>query len=324
MKRLSMFLSCTFAIALTSSVGSAATVVFSSSLDDLTGLAIVGSADSAGAAGYDYSADGIPEAPNSVGGAATTGLKLEANIVAPTGGEQTAAVTTGLSLSGQYTVQAEVWVNANGPFPDGGAGSTEFAGVAVGHDGVTAGRNGASLVYDGEGGSSRDYRLYRDVNEQGFSTGQYATDSNNNAGVDYVAAFPGLGAPASQSQTGTTNDGSGGFQWMTLLVEVDTDALGVSGLTGDLGTATFTLTSADSGNTVVAGTIDNSNNLDGGAINMSGNVALVYADIFSSVSGNAGLSFGVFDNLVVTTVPEPSSLALLSLSGLALLRRRRR
>ena len=305
---------------------SAAPVVFSSSLDNATGMTITADADTAFTFGYDYSADGIPEAPNSVGGAATTGLKMEANI--STGAlNEIAAVTTGLgALTGKYNVQADIWVNANGPWPGGGSGSTEFAGVGVGHDGVETGRDAASMIFDGEGGSSYDYRLYKDTGLQYPASGQYAVDSPNNSGVDLSAAFPGLAAPASQQtayaqQTGTTANGSGGFQWMTLLVEVDTNAIG-SGITTDTGLAKFTLTSATSGNTVVIGTIDNSNG--GTVVDMSGNVALIYGDLFSSVSDNAALSFGVFDNLTVEVIPEPTSLVLFGLSSLALVGRRRR
>ena len=299
-----------------------ATVIFTSDFDSSTGLAVVPTADTAFTFGYDYSADGIPEAPSSVGGAATSGLKLEANIVDPASVEEIAVVTTGLgSLSGQYSVQVDVWVNANGPFPGGGAGSTEFGGAAVGHDGTTAGRNGAVMIYDGEGGSSRDYRMYKNSGEQFLGSGQYAVTSNNNSGPEMSSAFPGLAAPAAQGQGATvTADGSGGFQWMTLLVEVDSDAIG-SGVTADPGLATFTLTSAASGNTVEVGTIDNSNG--GTVVSMTGNVGVVFADIFTSVSDRPQYSFGVFDNLSVNLVPEPSSLALLSLGGLVLLRRRR-
>ena len=68
------------------------------------------------------------------------------------------------------------------------------------------------------------------------------------------------------------------------------------------------------------GLADNSNG--GDVVSMAGEAALVYSDIFSSVSDAPQFSFGVFDNLVIT-VPEPSSVALLSLGGLAMLCRRK-
>lgn len=300
-----------------------AVTVFSSDFDTGTSMTVIGDADTDHMFGYDYSADGIPEAPNNVGGSATTGLKLEANIVTPTGAEEIGVVTTGLTLSGKYSVQADIWINANGPFPGGGSGSTEFAGLAVGHDGVSSGRSGASFIYNGDANAgSRDYRLYKDDGEQFPSSGQYATGTQDADVPPFSTAFPGLSAPASQGQgNSVTKDGAGAFQWMTLLVEVDTEGV-ASGITSDLGTATFTLSSAASGNSVVIGTIDNGNG--GTVVNMSGNPGVIFYDLFSSVSGNPQFSFGIFDNLVVTQVPEPSTLVLLGMSSLALCGVRRR
>lgn len=281
-------------------------VVLSSDLDSATGFTVVGDADTLATFGYDYSADGIPSAP---GGTGTVGLKLEANITGGVGAE-IAAVSTAIAAP-VYNVSVDLWVNANGPFPGGGGGSTEFGGVGIGHDGTTAGRNGGSLIYTGEGGSSRDYRLYKDAAEQFIASGQYGPASNNNSDPAFVAAFPAVAPPASQGQTGLVNDGVGGFQWMTLQVAVDTAA----------STATYQLTSADSGSTVVIGTLNG--NL-GSSFSTAGGVSLVYADLFDSLSDNSALSFGVYDNLVVTAVPEPASLALLSLGGLAVLAGRRK
>lgn len=294
MSFLSRTLSCVAAIALASSVATAAPL-FSSSLDDLTGLSVSGQADTAHTPGYDYSADGIPEAPNNVGGAPTTGLKMAANISSGSSNE-IYAHTTGLNLSGKYSVQVDLWINANGPFPGGGGGSTEFGGFSVGTDGTSPTLNGGSLIYTGEGGSGTDYRV---------NSGTTVVEGANAPDEPYVSAFPGVEAPASQMQTGSTQNGAGGLQWMTLLATVDTDAQ----------TAEFQLTSATSGNTVVAGTITGES--------FVGEAGLYYADFFSSVSDNAALSFGVFDNMVVTAIPEPSSIVLLSIAGLALLRCRR-
>ena len=56
------------------------------------------------------------------------------------------------------------------------------------------------------------------------------------------------------------------------------------------------------------GTIDNSNG--GTVVPMEGDIALVYADLFSGVATAPNFAFGVFDNLVVKMVPEPSSLLM--------------
>src|SRR5207247_8972480 len=84
--------------------------------------------------GFDYGTVGIPSAPNSVGGT-TLGLKLEANKIVGGGvvGGITVSPTTfgGLAFSGvpagttNYTLRFDVWMNANGPFPGGGPGSTQ-------------------------------------------------------------------------------------------------------------------------------------------------------------------------------------------------------
>lgn len=251
---------------------------------------------------YDYADfDGIPEAPNSAltGGDARRGLKLQANISA---GEFSAiaVATDSLELAGQYAVQVDVWLNFN--FPAGTAGTTEFGGLAVGHDATTLGFNGASFVYDTDGDSGSDYRLYKDSTFQTLETGQYSVASLNNEDEPFAEAFPPIDIKAAvpdQFIDGTTNPGSGGFRWMTIEALVDTEALG-SGVTDDTGLATFSITDAGSGNKVEIGTIDNSNG--DGVVNMSGNVAVIFSDIFSSVSNDASLSFGIFDNLIVRSV----------------------
>ena len=280
--------------------------LFSSDLDSSAGFTVLGTADTASAFGYDYSADGIPSAPNGTG---TTGLRLDANIT--TGASHQIAAVTNMTFNAPvYTVTVDAWLNANGPFPGGGGGSTEFGGMGVGHDGVTAGLNGGSFIFTGEGGSSRDYRMYKDATEQFVASTQYATATNNGSDPAYATAFPGLSAPAIQSQSGTTGNGAGGFQWMTITAIVDTVN----------GTVNYSISSDDSGNSVVVGTLDSN---IGNSFATTGSASIIYADLFSSVSDNAALSFGVYDNFSVTDVPEPGSLALLGLGGLALLRRRR-
>jgi hypothetical protein len=285
--------------------------LFTSDLDTSTGWTVIGDADTATTCGWDFTTEGIPASP----GGSTTGLKMEANIVSGTA-QETAAVTDTFTVSGQYVVEFDFWINVNGPFPGGGSGSTEFCGGGVGHDGVSTGRSGASLIIDGEGGSGRDWRMYKNDGEQFVASGQYDVDTNNNSGVDLSGYFPSQSPPAYQQanyvqQTGSTAAGSGGFAWHHMVITVDTDAIGV-GITMDPGIANFAVDGLS------IGTIDNSNS--GTVVSMSGPISLIYADLFSSLSDNPALSYGVIDNLVVT--PEPSGLVLLALGGLALLRRR--
>ena len=192
--------------------------------------------------------------------------------------------------------------------------------LASGMTGTTAGRNGASIMFTGDGGSSRDYRLYKNSGEQFFASGQYgpALASNKRCRPGPSPRLSrGSAPPAAQANPGTSSDGNSAFQWMTLVIDVDTNAIGL-GVSTDPGTATFTLTSAASGNTIEIGTIDNSNG--GTVVNMSGDAALIYGDLFSSLASDTALQFGVYDNVVIT--PEPASLALMGIGGLMMLRRR--
>src|SRR5262245_47827594 len=74
--------------------------------------------------GYDYSVMGIPSAPNS-GDGLTRGLRLDANFSSPNAAEGITLYTLA-QYSGNYTVQFDGWLNVNGPFPDGGSGSTNY------------------------------------------------------------------------------------------------------------------------------------------------------------------------------------------------------
>lgn len=278
-------------------------VIFQSSFDSEDGfIALPTSDDSEYEFDYDYADfDAIPEAPNSalIGGAAQRGLKLQANISEGVF-SAIAIATDGLELSGQYLVQVDVWLNFN--FPAGTAGTTEFGGLAVGHNATTLGFDGASFVYDTDGDSGSDYRLYKGSTFQTLETGQYKVESLNNLDEPFADGFPAIDiavAVPDQLIVGTTNAGSGGFRWMTIEAQVDTEAVG-SGVTDQRGVATFSINDAETGNKVEIGTIDNSNG--DGVVNMGGDVAVIFSDIFPSVSTDQSLSFGIFDNLVVTSV----------------------
>ncbi len=286
--------------------------------DDMSGGAnwtINKTSDASAAFGFDYSALGIPVAPHTTDGT-TLGLRMAANISSGTVNELN-AVVTGLNLSGQYGVEFDFWINANGPFPAGGTGSTEFLGGGVGLNGGDAGRDGASLIISGEGGAARDWELFKNKGEQFIESRQYnpALTSNNNSDPLLSSWFPGQSPPALQQanypqQTGTTLNGSGGFAWHTMRILVDSTAIG-SGLTSNPGVARFEV----DGHWI--GTIDNSNG--GTVVDMTGGVGVIYADIFTSISNNPALSFGLVDNFRVSVVPEPSSWALLSVGGLGLI-----
>ncbi|MCP4593866.1 MAG: hypothetical protein GY842_24290 [bacterium] len=262
-------------------LGAPGSVLFSSDMDSGAAWMVNGTADTAIEFGWDFTSMGIPASP----GGSVTGLRLAANIVSPTGAETVVATPTDFTVGGLYTVEFDFWVNANGPFPPGGGGATEFIGGGVGYDGGTPDRNGALLLVDGEGGSSRDWQMYKDTAEQFVAGGQYHIDTNNNSGADLSAFFPPQMPPVFQQgaypqQSGQTAAGCGAFAWHNMLITVDSDA----------GTANFKVDGLS------IGTLDA--NL-GSWVAMSGAVEVMYTDLFSSVSDNADLSFGLIDNFVV-------------------------
>lgn len=264
---------------------------------------------------WDYSTMGIPSAPNSTGGT-TLGAKFQAN-----DGDTTAAAAainispTGQSFTGDYVLRFDSWLNSNGPFPEGGAGSTEFftAGVGTQGDDVqksSGSASGAWFAGDNEGQSGIDYRAYLNTALEGpTSTAYAASDSGeiNRRSANnpyYHGTFPGgQMAPAFQQanypqQTGALKPGTLGFAWRE--VEISNIGNNVTWTIDGLRIATF-----------------NNPTLTGS------NVFVGHWDVFASIADNAELSFGVVDNLVVERIPEPASLVLLFVgtSGLLAIRR---
>jgi hypothetical protein len=262
---------------------------------------------------YDYSADGIPPAPGS--GATTSGVKFTTN-----GGDQTAAAAAvnispvGGSFTGDVKLRFWSWLNVNGPFPAGGAGSTQFVTAGVGNGGTTvqSSATGTGPWFGGsnEGGATGDYRAYLATALQADGSAVYAATGaagtrRESSNTYYHTAIPGVQmAPASQQsahaqQTGSTAAGSLGFAWH--LHEVTKVGNDVSWFINGLRIATFT-------NPTLSGD----------------NVFVGHWDPFASVTDNPALSFGIIDNVVVTQIPEPATmgLAALALLGAAVLRRR--
>lgn len=295
---------------------SAAVTLFSDSFDTDSSASwslFQSSADTKVTFAYDYTANGIPSAPNS--GGTTKGLKLEANIASPATVEAVSLSPLGKSFSGDYTLRFDMWLNSNGPFPGGGTGSTEHVTAGVGTSGNhlqwggtgnTA--DGVWTVVSGEGGGARDFRIYKAGVEQLAASGAYGgvTDSNvQDAGHPrYATAFPaGATAPAAQGQSGGMVVGAVGFAWRDVAISKAGNKVSWS----------------IDGLEIAAVTTEGSNLSD------PGNIAIGYWDLFSSVSGNPAQSFGLIDNVRVTAVPEPSTYATLfglGLAGFAVVRRR--
>ena len=276
--------------------------------------------------GYgDYPAS-IPEAPNTQpGDAPRTGLYMAANVQDPANLSVVAALPLNpnnpaqlFQVSGDYTVQVDVWLN----FEKGSATATEVGGIYVGHDG-TAVQRGAGFTATGDGDAASDYPLYKNNAVQTIASGQYnpVIASTNHADPYFanelldndvgVALEPDDGQGLSQISTYTGGAGILGFRWATMTIDVRPNEIGV-GTTTDPGVATVTLQATwETGDpfdpedrTIIVsdplliGTIDNSNG--GPVVNMTGPIALLYADLFASLN-TSGFNFGIFDNLIVTT-----------------------
>jgi hypothetical protein len=269
------------------------------------------SADSAATFGYDYSADDIPESPNSRGGdAATTGVKLEANIVAPPTLEVFTLWPVGESFSGNYQLRFDAWMNydADERINGGSNATTEFIGGGIGYDDTSADIGaGAQFLATGDGGSGSDWRAFADG--AFLDPVEMAANDRDGSNAYYSDFLPGVAPPAGQAQTDfpAGSAGSPGFQWVTF--EVNT-ANGKSAV----------FVEKPGGDRLHIATI----NRDGTRPYTSdGNIGLVYADFFSSVSPRADLTFGLIDNVEVKQIPEPTSLALLAVGLVGLPQRRR-
>ncbi len=245
---------------------------------------------------YNHAPDGVPSAPNVTGGT-TRGVKFEANLTAGVA----AAISispVGQSFTGDYWLRFDAWINANGPFPLGGNGSTEHLTAGVGTAGNRVQWTGAGstadghwFAVDGEGQASdtsttalNDFgafsgTVYHSANSGGYAAGT-ASNSRGNGNTYYHGAFPGgQTAPALQQvnhpqQTGALAAGTVGFAWRDVLisktgntVEWFLDGLKIATISN----ATFT----------------------------ASNVFIGYWDSFNSLSDNPALSFGLVDNVRV-------------------------
>ncbi len=251
----------------------------------------LGSFDGTVTHAYDYSADGIAAAPNTVGGT-TIGLRMTAN---DTGGAAShVSLFHNTAVSGDYTVQVDIYMGVTGS-----GGTTEFANVGVGSSGTDYNSiftpisgDGRFLSMTGEGGSSSDYRHFVNGTPVNSGDATYLNDLNttNATGDTYQNIYPNTDFP-----------GSPGNSWTTLLITVNGS------------TITYSL----DGTAIIQDTIASQ------AGETDGFVGLSYGDVFTSIATPFQSQFVIYDNLVVTQIPEPGSLALLGLGGLAMLRRRR-
>ena len=270
------------------------------------------SADTLATFGYNYAADGIPLAPNTTDGT-RLGLKLGANRANGVAAALSLS-PTGRSFTGDHRLRFDAWLNVNGPFPAGGAGSTEFITAGIGTAGnrvqwIGTGSlaDGHWFAFNGDGGvtdtttSLGDYAAFTGDAIRAVGTGVYAAGTDAAAkgnGHPYlVEAVPGqTQAPTIQrnahaQQTGNLRAGAAGFDWHEVIV-------------------------ARTGNTVEWF-------LDGvrlaritNAPVTAGNVFVGYWDPYASLTDNAAVSFGLIDNARVE-IPAVAPLLTLAPTNLA-------
>ncbi len=304
-------------VASTLSSRASATILFSDDFETDTSAGYnvnVSTGNHAATFSYDYSAVGIPSAPGS--GGTTRGLKLEANYLNANNATETnggvSVSPIGLSLTGDFRIRMSVWLNAPGPLPAGGSGSTQLTTYGWGTAGTSAqwfnSRDSIVFGTTGEAGASTDYVIYPNGPLAPNGSALYAAsaivdpeadDSRNHPHI-YYAGFGGDSPPAAQaalfaSQTGSTVVGATGFAWRDVIIK----KLGNS--------VSWTMDG------VLLGTVDASvlaNPLGGS------NFFLGQSDINNTASTIAdvrSLLFGLVDNVSVVTVPEPSGVALVVL-----------
>ena len=256
---------------------------------------------------FDYSTVGIPPAPHSAG--TTRGLKLQANLTSGVFGGLSVS-PAGRSFSGNYRLRFDLWQNFNGPFPDGGNGSTQITGAGLGTAGATAQWPGGTqdslwFAATGDGGSSVDFRAYSPAAPTGYTeaSGIFAAGSRNNS-APYYAEFGQETAPDAQlalypNQTGATYPGALGMQWrdVVLTKQGNTVTWHVDGL--------------------LLATVDVSGITFGG-----GNILFMHSDINATSSADPDApftAFGLIDNVRVEQLPgapaEPAQITGIAVAG---------
>jgi hypothetical protein len=223
---------------------------------------------------YDYSAVGIPSAPNSTGGS-TIGLRFSVN---NTSGALHAisAYPIGQSFSGNHVLKFDMWLNYNGG-PGGGTGSTEFSIAGINHTPTQVhwpnnpATDGFSFAVTGEGGAADDYRAYTGTTLFTVANGVYIAGSQNHTHPYYQALFP---SPTYETQ------GAPGKHW----VEVE--------MRQDEGVITWRLNG-----TLISIRQDTTYT--------SGDILLGYMDTYTSIADPAIENFVLYDNVRVETTPPP-------------------
>jgi hypothetical protein len=276
--------------------------------------------DTAATFGYNYSAVGIPEAPNSMGGdVPTVGVKLEANLSSATA-SRILLYPTGQNFTGEYKLSFDAWMNYDLQelILGDAVGTTEFLGGGIGYDGLANDlTSGAQAINTGEGGSASDYRVFKSPPQFFVAAADMTGGSRNNSDPYYTSFLPGQAPPAVQGQPAALvgPPGTAGFQWITWHFGVQDEA----------GQKIVRITlEKPNGDLLSLATVNCSDSSDGSSgCTTNGNISLFYGDLFTSVSPRPDLTYGIIDNVHVESIPEPASILLFALSSVGWIARRR-
>lgn len=240
---------------------------------------------------------GIPPAPATTDGT-TKGLRMRCGNIVPQFSGLSVSPLNG-NFTGDYRLRFDMWINHNGPMPDGGAGSTQHFDAGVGTAGDTPVyynnpfADGVWFTCSGDGADGAtfgDYSAYIGGVSQNDDTGFYAAGTGPvNSGIRdhshpfYTSRWGGQTAPAAQlglypGQTGIVNLGNAGMAWHTVVITKVAD----------------TVTWQMDGVTIATVTND--------PVSLSTNIFVGYQDRFAvSLSDAPEMSFGLVDNLRVET-----------------------
>lgn len=310
--KLNQFLTSTF-LAITTAAAAMAqtTVLFSDDFDTNTAAkwnvfngSASGLSDYTAEFNYDYSASGIPAAPNSE--ATTRGVKFTVNknddTADPAG---VSAYPQGQNFSGNYALLVDMWLGYNGP-AFGGIGATEYGTFGIHHSGdkVTwddlnlPASDGVWFAVTGEAGTgtSGDYRAYEGLltgppsRLSAFDAGFLDRDDDGNGDNEVNPRQPNtyplkaiLPAPPGETP------GAPGKQWVEVEVRQQN------------GVVTWLINGY---------IIASRQNLSGWQF---GNVMIGNLDVFSSIASPREENFVIYDNLRVVDLDEigvPPSVAI--------------
>jgi len=254
---------------------------------------------------WDYSAVGIPAAP---AGGDTKGLRMRCgNALAASALDGLSVSPLGKGFTGDYRLKFDMWINYNGPMPDGGPGSTQNLDAGVGTSGDVAvwayGFDAEAVWFSVTGDGAEyhsathspggDYNAVIGAVVQNDDTGFYAAGTGapdsgvRDASHPFYSLWGGHTAPAAQlalypNQTGTAYLGNAGMAWHTVVITKAANVVTwvIDGIT--IATVTNTLP-------------------------VSTNVFVGYQDLFSgTLSDVPDMSFGLVDNLKVMTLSAPT------------------